>query len=181
MGLEAVERLHPVGPLVVRVSAVAADEFVAGAARVGRAHLEAGGEDEAIDLVRLAVRDDTALRDPLDPLAVGVDQRDVGPRLNVAGTRRGNRAACRTAGTTASVPRPSPDRVTISSTRARICSIFGEVGQLDPCAILRSPSVPARAAMPDAEIADDVGPAVVDQIFLLPAAGDEYVEVLIRR
>ena len=59
----------------VSVSTAAAEQLVARAARVVRAHLEARREDQAVQLVLLAVRDDALLRDPLDALALRVDER----------------------------------------------------------------------------------------------------------
>ena len=61
----------------VSVDAVAPDDLVAGPAGVVGADLEAGGVDEAVELVLGAADDDAALGDPLDARAVGVDERDV--------------------------------------------------------------------------------------------------------
>ena len=61
----------------VRVLPSAAVDLEAGAAGVGGADLEAGGEDDAVDLVLDAVDDQARLGDALDALAAGVDQGDV--------------------------------------------------------------------------------------------------------
>ena len=50
---------------------------IAGAARVVGADLEAGREDEAVELVLAAVDDDALRRDALDAAALRVDERDV--------------------------------------------------------------------------------------------------------
>ena len=47
------------------------------------AHLEPGREDQAVDFVLDAVRHDAVLGEALDPLAVGVDERDVRPVVGV--------------------------------------------------------------------------------------------------
>ena len=67
--VQAVQRRDAVRPLLGQRQAVAADDLVAGAARVVGADLEAGGEDQAVDLVLDAVDDDAVLGDPLDALA----------------------------------------------------------------------------------------------------------------
>ena len=56
--VHAVQRAHAVRPLLGQADAVAADELVAGAPRVVGADLEAGGEDQAVELVLDAVDDD---------------------------------------------------------------------------------------------------------------------------
>ena len=58
--------------------AVVAGDVVAGAAGVGRAHLEAGGVDEAVELVLRALDHHAVLGDAVDALAVGVDQVTLG-------------------------------------------------------------------------------------------------------
>src|SRR6202041_3209223 len=52
----------------------ATDQVEAGAAPVLGADLEAGRVDDAVDLVLAAASDHAFLGDPLDALAVGVDQ-----------------------------------------------------------------------------------------------------------
>ena len=75
--MHAVQRRDAVRPLLGQRQAVAAVQLVAGAARVVGADLEAGGVDQAVELVLDAVRDDAVLGDALDALAVRVDERDV--------------------------------------------------------------------------------------------------------
>ena len=55
-GLHAVQRRWAVGPLLGQRHAAGARDLVAGAAGVAGADFETGGEDDAIDLVLLAVR-----------------------------------------------------------------------------------------------------------------------------
>ena len=75
--VHAVQRAHAVLPLLGERQPVAAVDLVAGAAREVGADLEAGGVDQAVDLVLHAVRDHALLGDALDALALRVDQRDV--------------------------------------------------------------------------------------------------------
>ena len=70
VALEAVERLQFVGPLLRKRDPVATDDLVAGRGACSRANFEAGGEDEAIDLVLGVVDDDRVLGDTLDAAAL---------------------------------------------------------------------------------------------------------------
>ena len=79
VAVEAVQGLEPVGPVLGERLAAAAVDLEARAPGVGGADLEAGGEDDAVDLVLDAVEHQALLGDALDALAAGVDQRDVGP------------------------------------------------------------------------------------------------------
>ena len=74
------------------------------------ADLEARREDQAVELVVLAADPHAGLVDPLDALAVGVDEVHVRAGCKPAGTRRGSTGACTAGGTTASAPRRSPGR-----------------------------------------------------------------------
>src|SRR5215469_8397067 len=75
---EAMISLHSVAPVVGKRHAVDADNFVARAPRPGSPHLEAGSEDDAIDLVFDAVRDHTGFRGALHASArAGVNQLDI--------------------------------------------------------------------------------------------------------
>ena len=78
-GGQAVERRQPSAHLSVSVMPIAADEFVARAAGVVGADLEAGREDEAVELVFDAVGHHALLGDLLDALAIGIDQRHILP------------------------------------------------------------------------------------------------------
>ncbi len=74
----AVQADDAVLPLLFHRDAVAADDGVAGTPREGRQlPLEAGGEDDAVELVLGAVGDRAVRRDLRDPTGA-VDQRDVG-------------------------------------------------------------------------------------------------------
>ena len=77
--VHAVQRRDAVRPLLGQAQPVAPVQLVAGAARVVRPDFEAGGVDQAVELVLHAVDDDALRRDPLDAFALRVDQRDVGP------------------------------------------------------------------------------------------------------
>ena len=72
--MQGAKAIRPV--LRQRLSAPA-DDVVAGAAGVGRAHFEASGEDQAVEFVFLAIRHHAVLRQALDALAVGIHQGDV--------------------------------------------------------------------------------------------------------
>ena len=115
----------PSRPLLGERHAVAAVDLVAGAARVVGADLEAGGVDQAVELVLDAVDDDAALGDALDAPAVGVDERDVRAveRLQVLVVEAGPLAELAVVG----LQRLGGRRVVDdASTRARICSIFSK-------------------------------------------------------
>ena len=62
-----------VGPLVAEGETVAANNVVTGPARIARADLEAGGEDDAVNLVLSSIDDNAVLGDALDTLSVGID------------------------------------------------------------------------------------------------------------
>ena len=113
------------------------------------------------------------------PLPCGVDQRHVGAVEGRRGIRRGSRVACRTGGSRASAPRRSPGP---SRPRPRARGSAPSSGSRPAPPSARAPS-PRHAgllvlATSDEELADEVGPAVVDQVLFLEAARDQDVEIV---
>ncbi len=71
---DAVQRVRTVVPALAEPHTVAARRVEAEPAVLIGGDLEAGGENDEIEFIFLAVDDRTCRRDPLDALAVGVDQ-----------------------------------------------------------------------------------------------------------
>ena len=67
----------PVGPVLGKRDAVSPDRLVSGAPRVGRADFEPRCEQNAVEFVFLAVRDDALLGETIDAAAVGIDEGHV--------------------------------------------------------------------------------------------------------
>ena len=109
-GVHPVQRRRAVLPLLGQRQAVAADDLAAGPTREVGADLEAGGVDQAVDLVLRLADDDTVLGDAVDAAAVGVRRASRWAGCTCRGTRRGSTAACRTGGSTASALRPCSGR-----------------------------------------------------------------------
>ena len=117
--VDAVHAAHAVGPVVREPCAVAAGQVEAEPADRLRADLEARGVDDAVDWVLNARHDHAAGRDPLDALAVGVDEMDRG-RLNAlrySSWKHGRLQSWRYQALSRSAVSGS---ATIASTRARI-------------------------------------------------------------
>src|SRR5215475_13686925 len=74
--VDAVQGAHSRGPELRQPDAVLPSEVETVPSRGRRADLEARGVDDAVDRVLGTGRYDTALTDPLDALAVGVDETD---------------------------------------------------------------------------------------------------------
>ena len=74
MHMDAVQALHALGPSLRQLPTAATRQIEAGAPRVFRAKLEAGRIDDAVDLIFHVADNDAFFVDPLDALAVGVDQ-----------------------------------------------------------------------------------------------------------
>src|SRR5581483_10615213 len=73
------QRLQAIRPIIRERCAIAPIDLEAGAPRIGRADLEAGGEDDAVDLVLDALEHKSLLRDAIDATALRVDELHVGP------------------------------------------------------------------------------------------------------
>ena len=74
MHVDAVLGAHSLGPMVRQFDAATPGQIEAGPPSIFCADLEPRGVDDAIELVFLACNDDAVFGDPLDPLAVGIDQ-----------------------------------------------------------------------------------------------------------
>ena len=76
--LKTVERSHSVCPLLRQRLPFPADDLVAGTAVIRCTHLKAGGKDETIDFVLMAIDHNPFLGDTLDTPTLCVHQLDVG-------------------------------------------------------------------------------------------------------
>src|SRR6516225_3372028 len=74
MAVKAVQRARARGPVLRELAPVAAIDLKAGPPRVGGAHLEASGEDDAVHLVLDAVEHQPGLGHSLDAAAQGIHQ-----------------------------------------------------------------------------------------------------------
>ena len=162
--VHAVQRAHAVGPPVGQAHAAAAEDLHAGAAAVVGADLEAGREDQAVELVLAAGDDDAARRDALDAAALGVDERDV---VAVEGLE----VLVVEAGALAELPVPGLQRrgrrrvLDVASMRARIDSIFSKSASSTARSMPSGvKSVDVAALHAEQQIRDDVGPAVADEV-----------------
>ncbi len=178
MDVDAVERADAVAPLLGERLPAASDEVVARAARVVGADLEARREDQAVDLDLAAADHDTGLGDPLDAAALRVDQRDVraieGLEVLVVEARA-----------LAELPVPRLQRLrggrihnNRGHARADLLHLL-EVGQLHRARdrFGREVRLVVREHHRE-QLADDVRPAVVHQVFLLVATGRQDLEVV---
>ena len=174
---EAVQRANPVAPLLGQRQPVATDDFETGTPRVFRADLESGREDQAVDAVFGAVHHDAVGSDPLDALALGVDEGDVVAveRLEILVVEARSLAEV-------AVPRlerlggggVGHDRVDSGADLLHL----GEVGQIH-CAQTFFVRHSFDAVLPHhEELLDDARPRVVDQVLVGVAAGREQLEVL---
>src|SRR5439155_15189952 len=76
---DAVLGAHAAGPMVRQLGAALSGQIEARSPAIFGADLESGSIDDAVELI-LPARDDNAVfGDPLDPLAVGIDQMRPGP------------------------------------------------------------------------------------------------------
>ena len=174
--LHSVQGGHPSGPLVREGLATAANDLVPGPAGVRGPHLEAGGEDDAVDLVLDAGHNQSAFGDVVDTLPVGVDELYVGSVEGgqVLVVERRPLAEHPVVGleffgysrSFDQVVHPGPDLVHLV-----------EVGHLHD---LGDVETPALSGFPEAtdHLANQVGPAVVHEVLGLGQARDEAVEVL---
>ena len=179
--MQAVQGRDAVAPTSrVSVSAVAAVDLVAGAARVGGADLEAGGEDDAVELVFDAVDDDARLGDRARRPCPSVSTRCTFGRLKVgrySSWKHGPLAELAVPG----LQRLGGRRVLRRSRRRARGSASSSRSRRAPssCAIASGVSRPPCVLRTMQEqVADDVGPAVADQVLVLEAARDEDVEVV---
>ena len=78
VGRDAVEGANAILPMQAERHAVTSDWIEAGQAGVGNPGLEAGGEDDAIDLVFLVADDNTEFGEFLDAAPLGIDELDIG-------------------------------------------------------------------------------------------------------
>ncbi len=182
VGLEAVQGAPAVGPLVAEGEAVATDDVVARPAGVAGTDLEAGGEDDAVDRVLGTANHNAVLRDTLDPLAVGVDQCHVRPV-------EARQVFIVEARPLTELPVP---RLEGFGSNWIVNDVFGpradlihllEVDHLHELALL--PRGEASAQLTgggfggDAgKVAEDLGPAVADEILFLVATVHQDVEVV---
>lgn len=143
------------------------------------ADLEAGAEDDAVDLVRAAAGDDRVLGDPLHAVAVGgVDEGDVGAveRLEVAVAERGPLAHVAVPGLEEFRGRrvgddgvdPRPDLVHLPEV-GQLVGAFAFLGRYRGVAVAGDEFLLEACG---------AGPAVVDQVLVHVAAGDEGEEVV---
>ena len=170
------QRRDAVRPLARQREAVAAGEVVAGAAGVVGADLEAGGVDQAVDLVGLAVGDDGVFGDALDAAAFGIDQRHVRPV-------EGRQVVVVEAGALAELVVPGLERlggplvldhrVNAGADLLHLLEV-GELNEVGRVLLARR----RGGAMQQQDVADDLGPAVIDQVLVLEAAGDEDAEIV---
>src|SRR6185312_980663 len=79
VGGQSMQGAKSVRPMLRQRLAAASDDVVTGPTRIGRADFETRGEDEAIEFVFAAIRDDTVFGQTFDALAIRVHQRDVRP------------------------------------------------------------------------------------------------------
>ena len=175
--LETVQGAHAVAPLLRKREPVAPLHLVAGPTGVRGAHLEAGGEDEAVQLVFHAVGDHALLRDALHALALRIHQRDVG-------VVEGDQVVVMEARPLAELAIPRLQRVrggrvfhqTVHA-GADLLHLL-EIREFHAVRHLFRRELGVGAVLGDgAQVADDVRPAVTHQVLILLAAGDEHVEV----
>ena len=76
--MHAVIAGHAVGPFIGNGEAVNAGNLITGAAGIIRPDFEAGGEDNAIDLIGHAIKHDGILRHALDTASVRINQLHIG-------------------------------------------------------------------------------------------------------
>src|SRR5215469_5514367 len=161
---ETVECLQPLGPMVGQSFATDADYFEAGAPRVGRTDFEAGCEDDAINWILHAIRDNACPGNSLNTLGcAGIYQLDVGPVEGRQIFVIEGRALAELA---------IPGLQGFGGGRV-------SDGMIDPRA--NTGLLLWVADDTDAQVAKDVGPAVADEVFLYRNAGKYVVEVFATR
>src|SRR5262249_225612 len=185
---KTVECLQPLGPMVGQSFATDADYFEAGSPRVGRTDFEAGCEDDAINWILHAIRDNACPGNSLNTLGcAGIYQLDVGPvegrqifviegrplaELAIPGLQSfgGGRVSD-------GLIDPRANTVHLLKVdyfrhyRHLALRLWADLLGL----LLRV------ADDPDAQVAKDVGPAVADEVFLYRNAGKYVVEVFATR
>ena len=175
---QAVQAADPVGPgLAERLPAPAVDVVAVAAAEAG-ADLEAGGEDQAVDLMSDTVDDHGVLGDPLDALAVGVHQLDRRPveGLQVFVVEAGPLAELAVPG----LQGLGRGRVLDHRLGPGADALHGgEVGDLHQLGqLLGRQARRALLAGDEDQLAEGLGPAVIDQVLLGVAAADQEVEIV---
>src|SRR5271154_4435031 len=175
---EAVQRFQAAGPVLGQRFAAAAEDLEARAPRIGRAHFESGREDDAVRLVLDAVEHQPFFCELIDAAAHRVDQRDVRPVERRQIVVIESRAL-------AELAVPWLQRVggplvldELVDARANLVHLF-EVGNFRKASDLfhRQRGVLVSSQEQAAEVADDVGPSVADQVDIRGQARHESVEI----
>src|SRR5271154_1204115 len=174
------QSFHAIGPVLAERLAVLADNVVALAPRPGGADLEAGGEDDTVDLVLDAARDDALLRDAFHALGIArvdeLDVRAVERRQIVVIEGR----------PLAELPIPGLERLGrlgvgygLIDTRANLVHL-DEVGKLGLQGLVLRLFFGGVFTQreTDRQVAENLRPAVVHQVDLDRGADDHVVEVL---
>ncbi len=177
--VDAVQAAHAVGPVLRQGEVVASDHVEPPASGVLGAHLEAGGEDEAVEVVVLAGRHDTGLVDALDALSPGVDQV-------AAGLVVGVEVLVVEAGALAQLAVPGLERLGRGGVAHDGLDPRPDLGHLVVVAVLVGAPHGLRAqlvALADAgddavtDALGDVGPAVLHEVLVGEATGLQGGEV----
>src|ERR1700722_17807812 len=168
--VETMQRLEAVRPVLGEGLTSAAVDLETCATGVGGANLEAGAENDAIHLVLDALEDQAFLGDAIDAAALRIDERYVGPverwQILVVEGR-----------SLAELPIPWLQRLGSFlvlddpiHARAHLVHLL-EVGQFNhPPALARRQIGIEFGRQQAADLAEDVGPSVADEILVLTAA-----------
>ena len=178
--MHTVQGRDPVRPFLGQGLAAAALDLIARALGIGGADLKAGREDQAIQLIFNAIDHHAAFGDLLHAFALGVDEGHIGPVEGV-------QIVIVETGALTELVVPRLELVggclvghDLIDARADLLHL-AEIGQLQQFGRIASGSVGGlflTDARDDADIADDIGPAVRDQILWRIAARDEDVEIV---